>query len=96
VGTFGALLQATSPGSEEAAFYAARLNEFKWTLSVSSRKAPWISGALELLDATALMLTRLPSKPVSVADDSDGMDRELMMTGFGVGTMRSEMEVDGW
>jgi len=96
VGTFGALLQATSPGSEEAAFYAARLNEFKWTLSVSSRKAPWISGALDLLDATATMLTRLPSKPVSVTDDSDGMDQELMMTGFGVGAMRPEMEVDGW
>ncbi|GAB7328581.1 hypothetical protein MBLNU13_g00530t2 [Cladosporium sp. NU13] len=96
IGTFGALLQATSPGSEEAAFYAARLNEFKWTLSVSARKAPWISGALELLDATATMLTRLPSKPVSVTDDSEGMDQEMMMTGFGVGAMRNEMEVEGW
>jgi hypothetical protein len=63
---------------------------------VSSRKAPWISGALEMLDATATMLTRLPSKPVSVTDESDGMDQELMMTGFGVGAMRPEMEVDGW
>lgn len=95
IGTFGALLQATSPGSEEAAFYAARLNEFKWTLSVSAGKAPWIQGALELLDATATMLTRLPSKPASVADE-EGMDEELMMTGFGVGAVRQEMEVDRW
>lgn len=96
VGTFGALLQATSPGSEEAAFYAARLNEFKWTLGVSARKAPWITGALELLDATATMLTRLPGKPMSVADDDNGMEQEMMMTGFGVGALRPEMEVDGW
>lgn len=97
IGTFGALLQATSPGAEEAAFYAARLNEFKWTLGVSAGKAPWIQGAQELLDATALMLTRLPSKPASVADE-EGMDEELMMTGFGVGmgSGKGEMEVEGW
>ncbi|KAK3063033.1 Fungal specific transcription factor, partial [Teratosphaeriaceae sp. CCFEE 6253] len=35
VGTFGALLLATSPGKEEAEFYASRLSEFKWTLKVS-------------------------------------------------------------
>jgi hypothetical protein len=72
IGTFGALLQATSPGCEEADFYAARLNEFKWTLGVSARKAPWISGALDLLDATATMLRRLPGKPGSVVGNGGG------------------------
>ena len=72
MGTFGALLQATSPGCEEADFYAARLNEFKWTLGVSARKAPWISGALELLDATGAMLRRLPGKPGSVVEEDVG------------------------
>jgi len=100
VGTFGALLQATSPGCEEADFYAARLNEFKWTLGVSARKAPWISGALELLEATATMLRRLPGKPGSVVEEDAGlvgggnggygggggmMEGEMMMSGFGMG-----------
>jgi hypothetical protein len=42
------------------------------------------------------MLTRLPSKPVSVAEEAEGMEQEMMMTGFGVGGLRGEMEVDGW
>jgi hypothetical protein len=63
IGTFGALLQATSPGAEEAWFYACRLNEFRWTLGVSARQAPWIAGALEALEVNAEMLKGLPEKP---------------------------------
>ncbi|KAF2717413.1 hypothetical protein K431DRAFT_233189 [Polychaeton citri CBS 116435] len=63
IGTFGALLLATSPGKEEAEFYAARLQEFKWTLGVSAQKADWISAAQELFDANLSMLQGLPAKP---------------------------------
>ncbi|KAK1076425.1 Fungal specific transcription factor, partial [Friedmanniomyces endolithicus] len=32
IGTFGALLMASSPGREEAGFYARRLGELRWSL----------------------------------------------------------------
>ncbi|MCJ1313057.1 hypothetical protein MMC25_006733 [Agyrium rufum] len=38
IGTFGALLHATSPCREEADFYTARLREYRWTLGVSSTR----------------------------------------------------------
>ncbi|CAK1364183.1 unnamed protein product [Cercospora beticola] len=63
IGTFGALLQTTSPGKEESHFYACRLNEFRWTLTVSRRKAGWIERALEMLGATGELLRGLPEKP---------------------------------
>ncbi|EMC95191.1 hypothetical protein BAUCODRAFT_42261, partial [Baudoinia panamericana UAMH 10762] len=63
IGTFGALLQATSPGREEAAFYASRLHEYQWTLSMSAKKAHWIQGALDMLEANGDMLKALPEKP---------------------------------
>jgi len=72
IGTFGALLQATSPGKEEAGFYAARLNEYKWTLGVSARKATWIWGAVETLEANAEMLRGLPEKAGTVAAGKNG------------------------
>ena len=62
IGTFGALLMATSPAKEESEFYQARLGEFKWTLSVSAKKAPWIGTAAEILDANLEMLSGLPEK----------------------------------
>ncbi|KAK4550193.1 hypothetical protein LTR36_003160 [Oleoguttula mirabilis] len=67
VGTFGALLQATSPGREEAEFYAMRLREFKWTLRMSARKARWVEGALEVLDANGDLLLGMAEKPEAVA-----------------------------
>jgi hypothetical protein len=39
------------------------LNEFRWTLGVSARQAPWIAGALEALEVNAEMLKGLPEKP---------------------------------
>jgi hypothetical protein len=62
IGTFGALLQATSPAQEEAEFYACRLNEFRWTLAVSARQAPWIAGALDALEVNKELLRGLPEK----------------------------------
>ena len=65
IGTFGSLLQATSPAREEAEFYASRLYEFEWTLAVSAKKASWMKVALDMLEANNEMLQRLPEKPVA-------------------------------
>lgn len=62
IGTFGAMLMATSPHKEEAEFYAARLQEFKWTLHVSAQKAAWIGSAAETLEANLEMLRGLEDK----------------------------------
>jgi hypothetical protein len=62
IGTFGALLMATSPAKEEAEFYNCRLREFKWTLAVSAKKASWIGTAAEMLEANLEMLSGLPDK----------------------------------
>ncbi|KAK4628768.1 Transcriptional activator protein DAL81 [Fulvia fulva] len=90
IGTFGALLMATSPGREEAHFYACRLNEFKWTLTVSSKKAVWIQGALEKLDATSQMLRGLPEKP-SVQPTS-----ELNISSYHHTVNGDVVEIDRW
>lgn len=91
IGTFGALLMATSPSEEETHFYACRLNEFKWTLTVSSKKAVWIQDALETLAATCEMLRGLPEKPPSIALPAVTVPKVSLFTG-GDG-----MEVDeGW
>lgn len=71
IATFGALLQATSPGDEEATFYACRLNEFGWTLRVSAEKAPWLQSALDSLVANAAILQKVP-RTSAVADAQEG------------------------
>lgn len=94
IGTFGGLLQATSPGHEEADFYACRLAEFKWTLSMSARKAVWIQAALDLLEANEGMLQRLPEKPVTMPARQDSGSGGY--SGGGGGGGQQEMEIDGW
>ncbi|KAG5930508.1 hypothetical protein E4U42_000038 [Claviceps africana] len=66
IGTFGSLLWATSPGREEADWYRRRLEEYRWTLLVSSK--PGESGgltrfAMTMLDISTGLLKRLPEKP---------------------------------
>ncbi|CUS10523.1 unnamed protein product, partial [Tuber aestivum] len=53
IGTFGSLLWATSPNTQEAEFYKARLSEYRWTLRVSSRGAEFMEYAVGVLDASA-------------------------------------------
>lgn len=53
IGTFGSLLWATSPSTQEAEFYKARLSEYRWTLRVSSRGADFMEYAVGVLDASA-------------------------------------------
>ncbi|KAF2224242.1 fungal-specific transcription factor domain-containing protein [Elsinoe ampelina] len=65
IATFGNLLRATAPGHEEACFYEMRLREYRWALSVSSRRARWIGHAIGTLDVAAGLLEGLPEKPRS-------------------------------
>ncbi|EPS40572.1 hypothetical protein H072_5541 [Dactylellina haptotyla CBS 200.50] len=53
IGTFGSLLWATSQVSIESEFYKARLDEYRWTLKVSSKGATFMDFALKALDASA-------------------------------------------
>lgn len=63
VGTFGSLLLATAPCQEEADFYHTRLAEYRWTLSVSSRSAEFLTYAIQSLDSHQSLLQNLPPKP---------------------------------
>ena len=63
IGTFGSLLWATAPSQEEAEFYKTRLREYRWTLSVSSKRAEFLDYAVQMLDASRAMLNNLAAKP---------------------------------
>jgi hypothetical protein len=63
IGTFGGLLWATAPAREEAEFYKMRLREYRWTLSVSSKRADFLGYAVQMLDASRAMLRNLAEKP---------------------------------
>lgn len=63
IGTFGSLLWATAPAQEEAEFYKTRLREYRWTLSVSSKRAEFLDYAVSMLDASRAMLHNLAEKP---------------------------------
>jgi hypothetical protein len=63
IGTFGSLLWATAPTKEEAEFYKLRLREYRWTLSVSAKRADFLDYAVSMLDASRAMLNNLAEKP---------------------------------
>jgi hypothetical protein len=64
IGTFGGLLWATAPAQEEANFYKSRLSEYRWTLSVSARRAKFLEYAVQMLDASRAMLRNMAQKPL--------------------------------
>ena len=63
IGTFGSLLWATAPAQEEADFYKNRLREYRWTLSVSSKRAEFLEYAVQMLDTKRAILSSLAEKP---------------------------------
>lgn len=63
IGSFGVLLRATAPTKEEAGFYCARLEEYRWTLVVSSRSSGFLDSAVHLLDTSTDLLQYVPEKP---------------------------------
>ena len=66
VGAFGALLLATAPCAEEVDFYRTRLGEYRWTLGVSARVAPFLAHAAGCLDRVEGLLGGLPRRPRGV------------------------------
>ena len=67
IGTFGSLLLATAPAQEEVEFYRTRLGEYRWTLGVSAKTAPFLNFAVESLERSEGLLRWLPRRP-STAD----------------------------
>ena len=63
IATFGSLLLATAPCQEEAEFYRARLSEYRWALSVSSKSAGFLTFAIESLESSTGLLRDMPLKP---------------------------------
>jgi len=72
IGTFGSLLHATAPAREEAEFYKSRLEEYRWTLGVGSKSAPFLDFSVKSLDTSSSFLVNLTEKPsVSTASQSN-------------------------
>lgn len=99
VGTFGSLLWATAPGREEADFYRKRLEEYRWTLSVSARGAGRGGGrgltefAMGMLDTSTSLLKGLPEKPVLNRPSAEEVGAEVLSrlsTSIGHGVMGVE------
>lgn len=63
IGSFGILLRITAPAKEEAEFYRIRLCEYRWTLSVSKKNAPFMDFALASLDNSTNLDQHVPDKP---------------------------------
>jgi Fungal specific transcription factor domain len=63
IGSFGVILRATAPTREEAGFYRARLEEYRWTLAVSSRIADFLDASIHQLDTSTELLQHVPEKP---------------------------------
>lgn len=90
IGTFGSLLWATAPGREEADFYRTRLEEYRWTLSVSARGAGRGGGrgltefAMGMLDTSTSLLKGLPEKPIlKIRFSEAGGEEHLERVGYG-------------
>ncbi|EDN07753.1 hypothetical protein HCAG_04263 [Histoplasma mississippiense (nom. inval.)] len=62
IGSFGILLRATALTSEEDEFYRMRLDEYRWTLSVSCKDAEFLAGVIEGLDSGVGLLGNVPPK----------------------------------
>jgi len=84
IGTFGSLLWATAPTQEEADFYKTRLREYRWTLSVSSKRAEFLDYAVQMLDASRAMLSNLAKKPsfVQAQTSTSGIPAAEIMMGI--------------
>lgn len=99
IGTFGSLLWATSPGREEAEWYARRLGEYRWTLSVSTKPGEGSKGltqfAMGMLDISTGLLKALPEKPSmsrsGSVQDIDAARRQSLLALGSVGSIHGSM-----
>ncbi|KAF2006985.1 hypothetical protein P154DRAFT_180196 [Amniculicola lignicola CBS 123094] len=64
VGTFISLLWATALDKEEADSYKAKLDEYRWTLRLSSKSADFLERAISMLaTSTGILIKAIPEKP---------------------------------
>ena len=77
VATFIVLLWSTAPTPEEATFYREKLEEYRWTLRVSSKAVSVLDRAIDLVTASTGNLVKLiqdkreASYPAESPDESD-------------------------
>ncbi|KAL9621020.1 MAG: hypothetical protein Q9160_004538 [Pyrenula sp. 1 TL-2023] len=64
IGAFGTLLRITAPTFEEAEFYRMRLEEYRWTLTVSRKTHDFFDYAIQSLDAASEAARNVPEKPL--------------------------------
>ena len=70
IGIFQSLLCATAMSKEEAIFYLARIDEYRWTLRVSSKSAEFLEQSMAIIDRAAKDLKNV------CLDDSRYLPRE--------------------
>ncbi|KAF1987181.1 hypothetical protein K402DRAFT_52679 [Aulographum hederae CBS 113979] len=64
IGTFVSLLWATAPTKEEADICRKKLDEYRWTLRLSSKSADFLDRAIAMLTASTLQFVKaIPEKP---------------------------------
>lgn len=61
VGVFAGLLMSTAATPDEAAFFHARLEEYRWTLGVCCRHAAFVDEAAAMLDVCIASIERIAS-----------------------------------
>lgn len=62
IGSFGALLGATSPAEEECLFYKARMREYRWTLGMAVKDADWLRYACQTVEEQMAALDMMDKK----------------------------------
>jgi hypothetical protein len=64
IGTFVSLLWITAQDKEEAAGYKEKLDEYRWTLRLSSKSADFLERAISMLaTSTGILVKAIPVKP---------------------------------
>ncbi|KAF2650275.1 hypothetical protein K491DRAFT_143673 [Lophiostoma macrostomum CBS 122681] len=64
IGTFISLLWATALDKEEAKIYRSKLDEYRWTLRLSSRSADFLDRAISMLaTSTGVLVKTIPETP---------------------------------
>jgi hypothetical protein len=72
VGTFISLLWATALTKEEAEGYRQKLEEYRWTLRLSSKSAEILDRAISMLTtSTGMLVKSIPEKQVAVSVTDD-------------------------
>ncbi|OCK92696.1 uncharacterized protein K441DRAFT_688266 [Cenococcum geophilum 1.58] len=64
IGTFVSLLWVTAQEKDQAEFYKAKLEEYRWTLRLSSKSADFLERAISMLaTSTGVLVKAIPGKP---------------------------------